>query len=132
VEEFLKSPSQRLPEELYPGMFVAAHARRIARYLEHWADEIAGAKKKPHDDHPTKTKQGRKRLPRTRPTKKQQDAWVLHQRGLSHREVGRQLGISGTAAGKRIRGAQKVIERVSRSVRPRQKLPTDDRSQVST
>lgn len=132
VREFMKSPSQQLPEEPLPGLFLAAHARRTARYVQEWADEIVGAKKKPQENRLTKAKQRRKCPPRTSPTEKQQEAWLLYKRELSYKAVGERLGITATAAGKRIRAAKEIIERASRSVRASQKLPTDDRGQVST
>ncbi len=70
----------------------------------------------------------RKRQPRTTPTEKQMEAYLLHYGGQTYVQIGERLDISAAAVGKRVRAAKKLIAKYSRSVRA-QRLPRDRRGQ---
>lgn len=98
--------------------------------------EDAGTRVESHSEHPrvsqSKPKlKRRKRAPREVPTPRQLEAYGLKLKGLSLREVGEQLRISKSAAGKLVKLATETLEGRSRSVRPKSRLPQDRRGQTT-
>jgi hypothetical protein len=93
--------------------------------------KAARPKERSQSARPVKKKKRRKRATRTTPTAKQLEAQALRLKGLSFEDIGNQIDITGEAARKRVRGAEKFLGK-SKSVRPTQTLAKDCRGQDLT
>lgn len=76
-------------------------------------------------------RQVRRKTDRSVPTSKQTEAYSRHLKGESYAEIGKALGISATAAGKRVLAAKKILDRRPKSVSARRTLPKDHRGQTT-
>ncbi|HRW55106.1 MAG TPA: hypothetical protein P5081_19720 [Phycisphaerae bacterium] len=120
----------RLDVGQFGAMLRAEHERKRSQQTtpREIEIEIAERNQRPKKANKKPARRQRRRAPRESVTARELEAYSLRQNNLSYREIGEQLGISASAAGKLVRSARRIVDRRSRSVQTRA-MPTDHRGQ---